>query len=224
MADRTDDGPDREGGYGPPSYPRTEGREGGAPPGYPPPGGGYGPPGSYPGGGGPHGYRPGSGVPPDVYASYWPRVGGWLVDFVIVWIASILVSIPLRTSDVARFTLHTHTGSVTRTGHFSGLEPLAEIVIVLVYGAVFCGSSRGQTPGMMLVGVRAVDRDTGGRIGFGRALWRGLAEYILFVVLFVPWILDMLFPLWDARHQTLHDKLSKTVVVKASLFPPVPPP
>lgn len=206
-------------GYGPP------GTGYGPPPtGYGPPPTGYGTPGGY---GGPsgypgsaYGYGPGSTVPPEVYAGYWSRVGGWVIDAVIVWVVSFIVSIPLRASHVARFTIHTTTHSVTRTGHFSGLEAVAEVVIVLVYGALFCGSSRGQTPGMMAVGVRAVDRDTGGRIGFGRALWRGVAEYLLFVLLFVPWILDMLFPLWDSRHQTLHDKLSKSVVVKASAFPP----
>jgi uncharacterized RDD family membrane protein YckC len=190
-------------------------------------GGAYGP-GSYGGqyrygyGGGQYGYGPPPTVPPEVYAGYWPRVGGWLIDALIVWVASYLVSIPLRSVHVWEFTIRTQTRSVTRVGHFSGLEAVAEVVIVLVYGALFCGSARGQTPGMMALGIRAVDRDTGGPIGILRALWRGVFEYILVIVLFVPWILDMLFPLWDGRRQTLHDKVSKTVVVKASLFPQPP--
>lgn len=231
-------------GSGQPSYPPPSGGYGQSGGNYPPPGGGYGqgggqgggwgqggasypPPGGwgrqpYPGGA-PYGYGAGPTVPPEVYASYWPRVGGWLIDALIVWVVSYLVSLPLRASHIARFTVQTHTGSVTRSGHFSALEFVAEVVIVLVYGAIFCGSTRGQTPGMMAVGVRAVDRDTGGRIGFGRALWRGAFEYVLFILLFVPWILDMLFPLWDSRRQTLHDKASRTVVVRAALYPPAPP-
>lgn len=173
-------------------------------------------------GSGPYGYGSGPTVPREVYAGYWPRVGGWLIDAVIVWVVSYLVSLPLRSSHVVEFTVRTQTRSVTRVGHFSALEAVAEVVIVLVYGALFCGSVRGQTPGMMAVGVRAVDRDTGGKIGFLRALWRGVFEYVLFIVLFVPWILDMLFPLWDSRHQTLHDKVSRTVVVRASQYPPPP--
>jgi len=31
---------------------------------------------------------------------------------------------------------------------------------------------------------------------------------------FIPWVIDMLFPIWDSRNQTLHDKVSNTVVVK----------
>jgi uncharacterized RDD family membrane protein YckC len=223
------------GGSGQPSYPPPSGGYGPSGGNYPPPGGGYGqggagypPPGAgwgqqpYPGEP-TYGYGAGPTVPPEVYASYWPRVGGWLIEALIVWVVSYLVSLPLRASHIARFTVQTHTGSVTRSGHFSALEFVAEVVIVLVYGAIFCGSTRGQTPGMMAVGVRAVDRDTGGRIGFARALWRGVFEYVLFILLFVPWILDMLFPLWDSRRQTLHDKASRTVVVRAALYPPAPP-
>ena len=228
-------GSPHEGYPPPPSYPPSAGPGPQAghppPPSYPPPGpGAPGSPRGYAGGygggaggyGSGYGYGSGPTVPREVYAGYWPRVGGWLIDAVIVWVVSYIVSIPLRSSHVAELTIRTQTRSVTRVGHFSLLEAVAEIVIVLVYGAVFCGSARGQTPGMMAVGVRAVDRDTGGKIGFVRALWRGAFEYVLFIVLLVPWILDMLFPLWDGRHQTLHDKVSRTVVVRASQFPAPP--
>jgi RDD family len=32
--------------------------------------------------------------------------------------------------------------------------------------------------------------------------------------LFVPWIVDMLFPLWDSRKQTLHDKVTGALVLE----------
>lgn len=193
---------------GPPPYP-------GGPPPYPPgappypPGGWYGS-GPAPGGGGVFG--------PSVYASYGARLGGWLIDAIIVWIVIYLVEIPLRSAKVATITLHSHTG--VRSGRVSVLGLVLEVVIVLVYGAFFCGSTRGQTLGMMAVGVRAVDRDTGAPIGFTRALGRGAFEYLMVFVFFLPWVLDMLFPLWDPRSQTLHDKVSRTVVVRASLVPP----
>ena len=38
---------------------------------------------------------------------------------------------------------------------------------------------------------------------------------MLLAVLFViPWIIDMLWPLWDDRNQTLHDKVVGTVVLR----------
>jgi uncharacterized RDD family membrane protein YckC len=68
---------------------------------------------------------------------------------------------------------------------------------------------------MMAVRARAVDATHGGGIGYGRALGRAVVEYLFIVVLFVPWVVDMLYPLWDGRRQTLHDKATNTVVVKA---------
>ncbi len=68
---------------------------------------------------------------------------------------------------------------------------------------------------MMAVRAKAVDAAGGGPIGHARALGRVLFEYLLFVLLFAPWVLDMLFPLWDPRRQTLHDKITNTVVIKA---------
>ncbi len=62
--------------------------------------------------------------------------------------------------------------------------------------------------------MKAVDAGAGAPIGYGRALGRAVVEYLMFVVLIVPWVLDMLFPLWDPRRQTLHDKFTNTVVVK----------
>jgi len=88
-----------------------------------------------------------------------------------------------------------------------------EVAIALFYG-VLCGSSRGQTLGMMAVGVRAVDARAGGPIGISRGIGRAVIEYVLAAVLFVPWVIDMLFPLWDPNNQTLHDKATATVVIK----------
>jgi uncharacterized RDD family membrane protein YckC len=92
---------------------------------------------------------------------------------------------------------------------------ILSILIVLIYTTALIGSRRGQSLGMMVARVKAVDAGTGTPIGYGRALARAVVEYLMFVILIVPWVLDMLFPLWDARRQTLHDKLTNTVVLKA---------
>jgi len=92
---------------------------------------------------------------------------------------------------------------------------LLSILIVAIYATALIGSSRGQTIGMMAMRAKAVDAESGGPIGHARALGRALFEYLMVVLLFAPWVLDMLFPLWDARCQTLHDKITNTVVIKA---------
>jgi len=103
---------------------------------------------------------------------------------------------------------------VTTYYHFSIVGPLLQAVLVILYGGLLCGSQRGQTVGMMAVRVRAFDANTGEPIGYGRGIWRGFFEYLLAILFFIPWVIDMLFPIWDSRNQTLHDKVSNTVVVK----------
>jgi uncharacterized RDD family membrane protein YckC len=88
------------------------------------------------------------------------------------------------------------------------------VLFVIIYTTALTGSRRGQTVGMMVVRAKAVDATSGAPIGYGRALGRVVVEYLMFFLLFAPWVLDMLFPLWDPRRQTLHDKFTNTVVVK----------
>jgi uncharacterized RDD family membrane protein YckC len=175
-----------------------------APPGYLPPGA---PP--------PYGAPPAYGAPPPYGASgygapaygstgaplatYGARLGGWLIDWVILTVVNLVLTLPFRTH-----------------GHGLRLVDVYLIgaVIGIAYGTLMCGSSRAQTVGMMAVGAKAVGAGTGAPIGYGKALGRAAFEYLMAFVLFIPWIVDMLFPLWDARNQTLHDKVSNTVVVK----------
>jgi uncharacterized RDD family membrane protein YckC len=163
----------------------------------------------------------GSGPPalasaPSPYANYGARVGAWLIDWVITSIIGSIVLVPLH----AVHQVTTGAADTTQPRPPFGLTitnqgALLFVLIVIIYTTAFTGSSRGQTLGMMAVRARAVDAAGGGPIGHARALGRVLVEYVLFVALFAPWVLDMLFPLWDPRRQTLHDKVTNTVVIKA---------
>ena len=187
-------------GYPPPGYP---------PPGYPPPG--YPPPGFSPYPGGP----PPSAMPSGGLAGYGSRLGGWLID----WLLITVITVPIL---IATHTIHhTHSvvitnGVVTRQRGFN-VDPggiVLQALIVILYGSILCGSKRGQTIGMMAVGNRVVSRRDGGPIGFPRALGRAAFEYVLAIALLIPWVLDMLSPLWDKENQTWHDKVAGSVVVK----------
>jgi uncharacterized RDD family membrane protein YckC len=37
---------------------------------------------------------------------------------------------------------------------------------------------------------------------------------VLWVALVIPGLIDVLFPLWDPRHQTLHDKAAGSIVLR----------
>ena len=203
----------------PPAYP--SGGEAYGPSGTPPPVYGspaYGPPGYGPPGSGP----PGWGEQPPAnqsgsLASYGPRLGGWLLDFVIVNVVALIITAPLRSVGAGRINFHvtTTTNGVThiRYVHYSFISAAVYILIILLYGAIFCGL-QGRTIGMRAARTRVIDGATGGPIGFWRGFGRGALEYLLFLVFFLPWVLDMLFPLWDSKNQTLHDKVVNSVVVR----------
>ena len=80
---------------------------------------------------------------------------------------------------------------------------------------------RETTVGKHAVGL-AVRRVDGSRVSFGRALLRELvARQLLFgtagaFIGGLPQLLDLLFPLWDDRRQSLHDKMAGTIVVRAA--------
>jgi uncharacterized RDD family membrane protein YckC len=149
-----------------------------------------------------------------LYASWGTRLGGWLVDAVIFVVAQLIMSAIFRTNNTlsVRFTTTMGDGTV-RHNHFSVLAALLTIVVSLIYTTVLCGGPRGQTVGMMVVGVRVVRDGTLDVLGYGRALWRSVVE-LVFRYTIVVWVLDSLFPLWDRKNQTLHDKFAKTVVIR----------
>lgn len=144
------------------------------------------------------------------YARYWARVGGFLIDGVIVFVASLIYLIP------AHAFRHTNTiTNGTTTVHFNinGGGVLVPLLIEVLYAGFMIGH-RGQTLGMMAARTKAVDGTTGQLIGFWRAVGRDLFERLLGFLLAIPLIIDLLFPAWDPRRQTLHDKVTNTVVVR----------
>jgi uncharacterized RDD family membrane protein YckC len=145
-------------------------------------------------------------------------VGGYLIDFAIFLVVLAVFLVLFRHSHTLDVHLMARRG--TRRRHLSAVPFLITGVLYVVYGTLLCGSARGQTVGMMAVGVRAVRDESLGRLGYGRALARAVFEgllrliELLFVLLGLIWVLDMLFPLWDKKRQTLHDKVGGAVVIR----------
>ena len=119
-------------------------------------------------------------------AGYGQRLGGWLLDWLIVSVVSIPVAILV--GGYHNRIINPNGGGTYYSNsfgvHWWGL--LVAAVLVVGYGTVFCGSNRGQTIGMMAVGVRAVDAASGLPIGYGRAFGRALLEYVLAFVSSCP--------------------------------------
>lgn len=197
----------------PPSFPGQEpapGYPGQAPPPPPPP-----PPYPYPGQESPPRYTP-PPYPPYASPSYpsttrpgpvdvqgrplalwWKRVVAFLIDAVIVYAASVIIELAFGNNAEAAAIL---IGLVIHFAYFSALN----------------GSPRGQTVGKMALRISVRDMDSGGSIGPLRAFARAVVEYIFLILFIVPWILDVLWPLWDPQRQAWHDKAVRSVVVDLS--------
>jgi uncharacterized RDD family membrane protein YckC len=128
-------------------------------------------------------------------ADFWYRLGGFLIDGVILSIIGQLISLLFR-------------------GRFI-TSLLIGIAVGIAYSVYFIGSGSGQTPGMRLLGIRAIDAVSGGRVDYGRAFVR----YLVAIGSGLACYLGYLWMLWDPEKQTWQDKVANTFVVPTSAYP-----
>jgi uncharacterized RDD family membrane protein YckC len=149
----------------------------------------------------PHGADPQTGAP---LASWGRRAGGLLID-VVVFIAAVIPVAIWAASTEDPLTGETDTG------------PTAFVAVELfflptLYAWLMLGIW-GATVGMMAVGIAARRGEDARPIGLARALGRAASAFLL-GILSLPLLLSYLWPLWDKRNQTLHDKMANTIVVR----------
>ncbi|MGI9022152.1 MAG: RDD family protein [Acidimicrobiales bacterium] len=138
----------------------------------------------------------GSGGPSGPRAGFWIRFAAALLDGIII----SAVTIPLR-----------FVGSP-----FIGFG--VGTVLGLLYYGYFEGGPAGQTVGKKVLDIRVARSADGGPLGWATALLRHVCSWLSAI----PCGLGYFWMLWDKEKQTWHDKLSDTVVVPASAWPPPP--
>ena len=128
-----------------------------------------------------------------LHAEWWQRAVAYTVDWVVIFTTSQALQALLR-------------------------PDLAMAFVLLIPFAYFgwANGELGQTLGKRLLGLHVVDHETGARIGLGRALIRHFAFTVFFLAFAVPGLVNVLFPLWDRRRQTLHDKVVRSMVVSVT--------
>jgi len=142
----------------------------------------------------------------EVLAGWGLRVGASLVDYLILLAPLIVLKVLL--------------GSV-----------VGAVVVVVLEAAYFVTQwlmYDGRTVGNRVVHTRVRDEATGATITNKQAIWRyfylevsiifeivgaGSNSATLLLLAGVYFLVDLLFPLWDKRKQTLHDKLAHTIVI-----------
>lgn len=139
----------------------------------------------------------------DDYAGLISRIVAFGVDLVIICLTVLVVgalALALEGFFPGRIFAGVRTAITIGTAAFSAVFAIGYLVV--------CWALFGQTPGMMLLGLRIV-RTSGRKMTFGHALLR----YIGCLLSALPLFLGFLWILVDARRQGWHDKLSGTCVI-----------
>jgi uncharacterized RDD family membrane protein YckC len=156
-------------------------------------------------------YAPATAYPVWDYATWGTRAVGYIVDALLVGVGMALLYLVIG-------------GVLTPLMHFTGgpgvssglccmailLFPLATLLVGL-YNGVYLVAERGFSIGQGIVKIKVVDA-SGNLLTQGAAFMRLLVRVGLSFVPFLP-VLDMLWPLWDQRRQTLHDKAVNCYVI-----------
>ena len=145
-------------------------------------------------------------------ASWWSRVGAYLIDVAIALVAPVAAGAAL----------------LAASGH--GLHVAGTVLVLAgpplvwgLYASLFMarpGERNGQTLGKQAVGIRVV-RDSDQPVSFAYGLVRELAvREVLFaiasgIVFGIPALLDYFWPLWDESDRALHDMIVSSHVVRA---------
>jgi uncharacterized RDD family membrane protein YckC len=175
---------------------------------------------------GPEELARGSGGGTSPYSSWGRRLGAFLLDGVMVTVVAMLITAVSGHHEVWNAVkFHTVGGKqkLIPVGSKLLFYFLASNVVGFLYAAGTLSSAWRATPGMRLVGIRLARQEGGGDPERGRAVWRAaifqvvllLASFVAPVAILI--LVDLLWPLWDPRRQTLHDKLARTVVVPAGV-------
>lgn len=187
------------------------------PPGeFPPPGnpydGGYPPP--------PPGYYPypyqAAARPTGAYTSWPTRVAAYFIDtvpIVVLIIAgqALMLATAAQSDCITEQTEQSYGMSCSTQPSMPGmLLALGLSLIALIFGIWNYGYRQGITGssvGKSIMKFKVVGEASGQPIGFGMSLLRQLAHIVDGLICFIGY----LFPLWDAKRQTLADKIMSTV-------------
>ena len=152
--------------------------------------------------------------PPSVfdagYATWGNRVVGFLIDALLIGAGMAVLYLVLGTVLAGIAGVGGHGAANGMCCMLLLLFPVATLLVGF-YNSVYLIAQRGFSIGQGVVKVKVVD-------AYGNLLTQGTAFVRLLARVglgFVPFgsLLDMLWPLWDDRRQTLHDKAVGCYVV-----------
>jgi uncharacterized RDD family membrane protein YckC len=125
-------------------------------------------------------------------AGFWRRFAAALIDGLIVGIPAGILEAALK-----------------------GVGYFLAIVLILAYYTYFEGGPHGAGFGKRAMGIRVIDFDGGGPIGYGRGFIRTIGRWVSAICLYIGY----LWMIWDKEKQCWHDKFANDVVVPTESYP-----
>jgi uncharacterized RDD family membrane protein YckC len=142
-------------------------------------------------------------APPGQLAGWTTRVGASILD-------SLIISIPAIAGVVASLVIDGDSDELGAGGGIAMGAGFLVAFLVWVWNRIIQQGRTGQSFGKKLTGLRIVHAQTGQLIGMGSNLGREVCAQIFNQFC----ILNVLWPLWDDKQQTWHDKIVNDIVIK----------
>ncbi len=145
-----------------------------------------------------------------MYAPWATRVLGYLIDSFLVGAVMMVIYFVLG----SMLATIAHAGGDNLAGGMCCMMIVlfpVSMLLVGIYNRVYLVASRGYSIGQGVVKVKVVD-GSGNLLTTGTAFIRLLAQAGMNMIP-VLGLVDLLWPLWDERRQTLHDKAVGSFVI-----------
>ena len=147
-----------------------------------------------------------------VLSGWWRRVGATLLDCLVVIPVGTLFAVALG-ADLERL----YSDS---PGDDQWLAVTGAVITSLLYYPAIMRATNGRTLGKMAARIRAVRTDEN-PMSLTRAAWREvvvkMGPSLLPEPIFLIWLIDDFWPLWDRQNRALHDMAAGTRVVRSDI-------
>lgn len=148
-----------------------------------------------------------------VYAGFWIRVLGYLVDIIILGVVAGILQVAVIGSMIRVPRIEPGTppdfSALAPVFGMIGIAYLIQIAMAACYEAFFI-AKLAATPGKLVIGVKVV-RPDGSAVSLGRAFGRYFAKMLSGFILFIGFIMVG----FDSQKRGLHDMICDTRVVKS---------
>ena len=145
------------------------------------------------------------------YAAWGQRAVALLIDAVLAIVFAF--TLPLGVGLVVSLVKMIDPSAVPSRDTYFQYVVAGVWAIPVAYWVI--GNAIGQTLGKKIMRIRVRREDADAPIGFFPSLVRYIVTLLLAALFLIPGILDGLWPLYDPKKQSLHDRVVGSIVVRA---------